>query len=142
MSEKRTPQSTDLEKTQQRTNAAPQPARRRLLKGSVAIPVIMTLHSGAALARTSNLVNPVHNVNEAATMAVDEVSEQQIVCAVPDETQDQSGAPPYDLGEVPTGFLVDIPEDGTTDPCGLHGIMISAATLTSLAPLGQLIDPL
>ena len=33
--------------------------RRRLIKGAAAaIPVIMTLHSGAALARTSNLVGP------------------------------------------------------------------------------------
>jgi hypothetical protein len=88
MSEKRTSQSADLEQTQQPTNAAPQAARRRLLKGSVAIPVIMTLHSGAALARTSNLVS-----KSETDIAVD--ANGDYVCAIP-ESEAVDGK--YDLG--------------------------------------------
>jgi hypothetical protein len=96
MSEKRTTQSAvDLEQTQQLTNAAPQPVRRRLLKGSVAIPVIMTLHSGAALARTSNLVSETKTTLE--EIAVD--NEGNYVCAISDGEEAVDGK--YDLGLTP-----------------------------------------
>jgi hypothetical protein len=91
MSEKRTSQSADMEQTQQPANAAPQAARRRLLKGSVAIPVIMTLHSGAALARTSNLVSKAET-----DIAVD--ANGDYVCAIP-ESEAVDGK--YDLGIAP-----------------------------------------
>jgi hypothetical protein len=39
-------------------DSVPSPSRRRLLKGgATALPAILTLHSGAALARTSNLIS-------------------------------------------------------------------------------------
>jgi hypothetical protein len=142
MSEKRTSQSAaDLEQTQQRTNPAPQPVRRRLLKGSVAIPVIMTLHSGAALARTSNLASGV-DVGEAFTIKND-LNQEQIVCAHPDENQDQSDAPPYDFGDVPTATLGDgsLTLNQQAEICQNNGgIMISATAASSLAAKGGMIE--
>lgn len=82
--------------------------RRRLIKGAVAIPVIMTLQSGAALARTSNLVGPLEGdiADDSVHVATrDTVNGRQIVCAHPDDFEDQSGAPPYDLGNAPMGHL-------------------------------------
>ena len=37
----------------QRADDKPSPHRRRLIKGAVAAPAILTLHSGGVLARTS-----------------------------------------------------------------------------------------
>ena len=137
MSEKRTSQSADLEQTQQPTNAAPQAARRRLLKGSVAIPVIMTLHSGAALARTSNLASGV-DANEAYTMQSGIEGQDQIVCAELDSPGQEE--PPYDLGEFPTATLGDgslsLGDQGVICQDG-GGIMISATAATSLIAKGM-----
>jgi len=139
MSEKRTSQSaTDSEQTQQRTNPAPQPARRRLLKGSVAIPVIMTLHSGAALARTSNLASGV-DASEAYTIEND-LGQKEIVCAQLDPPGQEE--PPYDLGEFPTATLGDgsltLQEQGKMCQDG-GGIMISATAASSLQAKGGVI---
>jgi len=140
MSEKRTSQSAaDLEQTQQRTNPAPQPARRRLLKGSVAIPVIMTLHSGAALARTSNLASGV-DASEAYTVPGEIEGQDRIVCAQLDPPG--QAEPPYDLGEFPTATLGDgslsLAEQGQMCQDG-GGIMISATAASSLQAKGGVI---
>jgi len=82
--------------------------RRRLIKGAVAIPVIMTLQSGAALARTSNLVGTLDGEIPEGSEHVatkDLGNGKRIVCAHPDSFEDQSGAPPYDLGNAPMGHL-------------------------------------
>ncbi len=71
--------------------------RRRLLKGTMAIPVILTLHSGAALARSSNLVGAVTKKSDAAKI------DGNIICVRPgdfDSTADLSGVP-ADIGETP-----------------------------------------
>ncbi|HNO75725.1 MAG TPA: hypothetical protein PKG49_08970 [Nitrosomonas mobilis] len=116
---------------------APQLKRRRLLKSTVAIPVIMTLSSGAALARTSNLVGAV-DLGNAATVTNAE-NQSQIVCVIPDPNEDQTGAPPYDLGTSPQGILG--PADQTLADqavfCqGQGGILISATAFTSLQGKG------
>jgi hypothetical protein len=133
MSEKRTSQSaTDSEQTQQRTNPAPQPARRRLLKGSVAIPVIMTLHSGAALARTSNLVSKAET-----DIAVD--GNRDYVCALP-EGEAVEGK--YDLGIAPNYEPIspdneDFQErtlEEVAELCDEHGgILVSQSAYNSIA---------
>ncbi|MEK6736081.1 MAG: hypothetical protein AABY47_05890, partial [Pseudomonadota bacterium] len=57
-------QTTHLNKNS--LDKVPEHGRRRLLKSTVAIPVVMTLYSGAALARTSNLVSPITDLSSAA----------------------------------------------------------------------------
>jgi len=118
------------EKIQGQTAAAPQPARRRLLKSTVAIPVIMTLHSGAALARSSNLVGAVDAGNA-------HVEEGRYAC-VRDASPIEIGSSTYDLGEPPvaTLSLENTPEDCQNPPNG--GILISSAAFTSLIGKGIL----
>ncbi|MFO7579564.1 MAG: hypothetical protein R6W74_05070 [Nitrosomonas halophila] len=137
MSDKKMLERSDQNPIDKAAHGATQPIRRRLLKGTVAIPVIMTLHSGAALARTSNLVGAVNSVEEAAKI-VNDLEQEQVVCAMPDLLEDQSLAPPYDLGEAPQAFLAD--EGGATDPCAPDGIMISATAFTSLQAKGLTIE--
>ncbi|MBV6388914.1 MAG: hypothetical protein JNIBNLAF_00510 [Nitrosomonas europaea] len=90
------------EKIQGQT-AAPQPARRRLLKSTVAIPVIMTLHSGAALARTSNLAG--------AETTLDNVAgdDSDVFCA---RVVDQLPEGAYDLGNAPSFTRISRQKDG------------------------------
>lgn len=72
--------------TQQREQNAsadksPENKRRRLIKGAVAIPVIMTLHSGAALARSSNIVGAITNPDLAHKVpSITVESKENIVC--------------------------------------------------------------
>lgn len=112
--------------------------RRRLLKSTVAIPVIMTLSSGAALARTSNMVGEV-DIGNAATVTNSQ-NQTQIVCAIPDPLQDQSGAPPYDLGTSPQALLgpadKELAEQATYCKGVQGGILISATAFTSLQGKG------
>lgn len=111
---------------------APQLARRRLLKSTVAIPVIMTLHSGAALARSSNLVGAVDAGNAHQI-------EDKYVC-VNDASPIEEGSSTYDLGEPPVAnlSLVDTPEICQNN----GGILISSAAYTSLAGKGIVIPTL
>jgi len=124
------------EKIQGQTAAAPQPARRRLLKSTVAIPVIMTLHSGAALARTSNLAGPVE-VGDAVKFNTGE--REQLVC-VNSGDGPLDGGPTYDLGKTPTADFAPLYDlDGNPMDCeGGAGILISAAAYTSLQGNGFL----
>ncbi len=46
--------TSDTEKAQQNPDGSASSRRRRLIKGAFAAPMILTLHSGAAVARTSN----------------------------------------------------------------------------------------
>lgn len=109
----------------------PQPTRRRLLKSTVAIPVIMTLHSGAALARTSNLVGPVTNVADAA-----KDGDGNLYCVHPD-TDGDINSEPADLGTSPyatvsqtkneEGSPITPNLDAQKQTCqGANGILVSA----------------
>lgn len=119
----------------------PAQARRRLLKKSAAIPVIMTLHSGAALARTSNIGTPIPDINAAATGG----SSGDILCVHPDSS---NGGPlgdgRYDLGTAPmvSGNYQD--PDNTENQaieCNTRGgIIISATAYASLSGRGILPD--
>lgn len=112
--------------------------RRKLLKGVVAVPVVMTLQSGAALARTSNLIGTAQDLSQAAKQ--DAGSGEQLVCLEPDLSLDQSSAPPYDLGENPTGHLEPNVKDG--QPLSLEdqagncktggGIIVSTTAFASI----------
>lgn len=113
----------------------PQPTRRRLLKSTVAIPVIMTLHSGAALARTSNLVGPVTNVVDAA-----KDGDGNLYCVHPD-TDGDINSEPADLGTSPSA-TVSQTKDGEGNPIApnlndqmeacqrANGILVSANAWT------------
>lgn len=139
ISEKKIPQSVVSDLRNDGLAVAPQPKRRRLLKSTIAIPVIMTLSSGAALARTSNLVGSV-DIGNAATVT-NAQNQTQIVCAIPDPLQDQSGAPPYDLGTSPQATLAPADLSPTEQAAFCqsppqNGILISATAFTSLQAKG------
>ncbi|MBK7354156.1 MAG: hypothetical protein IPI97_11160 [Nitrosomonas sp.] len=115
--------------------------RRQLLKKSAAIPVIMTLHSGSALARSSNIGTPITDINAAATGG----QSGDILCVHPDNT---NGGPlgdgRYDLGTAPmvSGNYQD--PDNTENQaieCNTRGgIIISATAYASLSGRGILPD--
>ncbi|SDW23493.1 hypothetical protein SAMN05216317_103109 [Nitrosomonas eutropha] len=143
MSEKNIPEQLKRDTVGEQITATlpPQPARRRLLKSTVAIPVIMTLHSGAALARTSNLVGAVTDPN-AAAMVTDDLG-QQIVCVNPGDGPIEAGSSTYDLGISPTAALGDVSQDLATQAQNCQtggGILISATAFTSLQGRGFFID--
>ena len=139
MSEKQSnkQQSEPLRLKEQADNS-PESSRRRLLKGTMAIPVIMTLHSGAALARTSNLVGPTQDINSAAK--VDPGGD--LYCVHPGSDGDISTIP-VDLGTSPTATVNPIKAaDGRTPDLQAQatacqngdGIMVSATAWTSVQP--------
>jgi len=110
--------------------------RRRLLKGVVALPVIMTLHSGAALARTSNMVGDSPSSGDAQ---ID--MEGRLLCAHPDPTETQVVGGPYDLGMTPSGHYephmdinnVPISLDDQAINCRAGGgVVISGIAFTSI----------
>lgn len=127
--------------------------RRMLLKGTAALPVVMTLYSGAALARTSNITGEAASVTEA--VFVNTGNGPQLLCVLPKEKLD-SGA--YDLGETPGYTLITNPPINplTDDPAAilakknaqlenchlLGGIMISGAAFTSIAAKTSVFDNL
>ncbi len=120
--------------------------RRKLLKGAVALPVIMTLYSGAALARTSNITGEADSIENAVFK--DTVDGPQLLCVYPDIQQQQIPGGPYDLGPYPQGVLIQQPQiNPSTDTAetvmtkklqqledchARGGIMISAVAYTSI----------
>ena len=91
MSEDKVKKQTDLGRDSPDNTV--QQSRRRLLKNSVAIPVIMTLGSGAAHAVTSNLVS-------AATTGEYAMEDGKVMCFdVVDEVVFEDGHTKYDLGD-------------------------------------------
>ncbi|ODT83896.1 MAG: hypothetical protein ABS69_04215 [Nitrosomonadales bacterium SCN 54-20] len=111
-------------------------SRRRLLKGTVAIPIIMTLHSGAALARTSNLVGPTEDINSAKK---DETGD--LYCVHP-SSDGNANTIPVDLGTSPTATvnqirgangLPDLQAQAAACQNG-GGILVSATAWGSVLP--------
>ena len=82
-----------------RADVVPSPSRRRLLKGgATALPAILTLHSGAALARSSNLLSASESYEVDSlgrTLCVD------ITSVVPVDDYSQI----YDLGDPPHAVI-------------------------------------
>lgn len=118
------------------TGHLPESSRRRLLKGTVAIPVIMTLHSGAALARTSNLVGPTQDINSAMK---DENGD--LYCVHP-SSDGNADTIPVDLGTSPTATanpindangVSDLQAQATACENG-GGILVSATAWSSVGP--------
>lgn len=137
MSEKQSQkqQSEPLSLKEQAGNL-PGTSRRRLLKGTVAIPIIMTLHSGAALARTSNLVGPTQDINIAMKNA-----DGDLYCVHPSSDGNASTIP-VDLGTSPTATAnpindasggPDLQAQATACQNG-GGILVSATAWGSVGP--------
>lgn len=133
MSDKKMQEPSDQSLANDQICNTPQPIRRKLLKGTVAVPIIMTLHSGAALARTSNLVGAVES-GEAAKIG------DEFVCVLPpiEEGNPDLETGKYDLGDEPTAILVSEAEECTGGEN--RGILISANALASLQGRGFLAD--
>ena len=116
----------------------PESSRRRLLKGTVAIPIIMTLHSGAALARTSNLVGPTEDINS----AMKEDGTGDLYCVYSSSDDAYTGTGPVDLGNSPTATVYPINDaNGAPDlqaqatRCKSEGgILVSATAWSSVGP--------
>jgi len=126
--------------------------RRMLLKGTAALPVVMTLYSGAALARTSNITGEAASVTEA--VFVNMGNGPQLLCVLPKDKLD-NGA--YDLGDTPRYTLITEPKiqmnaapdvvlrkkTEQMENCHLlGGIMISGAAFTSIAAKTSAFDNL
>ena len=116
----------------------PESRRRRFLKGTVAIPVIMTLHSGAALARTSNLVGSTQDIVSAMTDA-----NGDLFCVHPGSNGGSTSDNPVDLGDHPSATVNPIKAaNGTTPDLQAQatscknggGILVSATAWTSIGP--------
>ncbi len=110
--------------------------RRRLLKGAVAIPVIMTLHSGAALARTSNLIGEVGIDDDVARN-----EHGDLYCL---NHEGQPDGSKYDLGENPTATLVDrdLELADQADECKKRGgIMVSSTAFNSISARVPILPP-
>lgn len=143
MSKEKVQGQTDQTVTGKKTVISPQIVRRKLLKSTVAIPVIMTLHSGAALARSSNLVGP---VQAGDAVKFNTGTQEQLVC-VNQGDGPLDGGPTYDLGEAPVADYAPL-YDGSGTPLNLEGqatacqngggILISATAYTSLKGKGFL----
>lgn len=128
------------QKTPIENNSLEHKRRRMLIKGTVAVPVILTLHSGAALARSSNLVSAVEST-EAATVEVME-GQPQVICV---KGAEDLGANVYDLGDPPQAMAeleTYIESDTAEESIRLqgencvagNGIMVSANAWTSIGP--------
>ncbi|ABI58756.1 hypothetical protein [Nitrosomonas eutropha] len=144
MSEKNIPEQLKQDAASKQTTAAllSQPARRRLLKSTVAIPVIMTLHSGAALARTSNLVGAVTDLDSAAKK-MNDLEQARIVCVNPGDGPIEESSSTYDLGMNPTAALGDASQDLATQAENCQtggGILISVTAFQSLQGRGFFSD--
>lgn len=115
------------------TPSSVQSRRRKLLKSTVAIPVIMTLHSGAALARSSNMAGAEINLENAAG------DENDVFCAaVEGEVVEGSN----DLGDNPSYIRISRQAEGGTNrseedilqECAAqNGIIISSGAFNSIA---------
>ncbi|MDR4516418.1 MAG: hypothetical protein MRK00_03370 [Nitrosomonas sp.] len=116
-----------------------------MLKGAASLPVIMTLYSGAALARTSNITGEADSIQNAVFL--DTADGPQLLCVFPDPFQEQISGGPYDLGTMPQATLIQQPKIDLSgnadtiltnklqqlDDCRARGgIMISAAAYTSI----------
>ncbi len=125
------------------TLETPQHTRRKLLKGAATIPVVMTLYSGAALARTSNITGEAANIDTAVFM--DTSNGPQLLCVFPDAAQQQISGDTYDLGAAPQATLIQDPKINPIaasadkkkleqlDACHAQGgIMISAVAYSSI----------
>ncbi|SFU65154.1 hypothetical protein SAMN05216339_10664 [Nitrosomonas eutropha] len=144
MSEKNIPEQLKQDAVGEQTTAVspPQPTRRRLLKSTVTIPVIMTLHSGAALARTSNLVGAVTDLDSAAKK-MNDLEQARIVCVNPGDGLIEESSSTYDLGMNPTAVLGEASQDLETQAQNCQaggGILISATAFTSLQGRGFFTD--
>lgn len=127
MSDKKMQEPSDQSLANDQIRNTPQPIRRKLLKGTVVVPVIMTLHSGAALARTSILVGAAVD-SETAKIG------DQYICA---HNADLDPSGKYDLGDSPQLELVENVEEclGTLDD-PRSGILISVSAYNSLQGRG------
>lgn len=114
------------DQTKDASIVSPERSRRRMLKNTMAVPIIMTLGSGSALARTSNLVGPITDPNEAMKDA-----NGDLYCVHPDpndEDRDVSITDPVDLGKDPHATVKPIAledQDGNPIP-GTHDLSTQA----------------
>lgn len=105
--------------------------RRRLVKCAVAVPIVMTLHSGVALAARSSNSVPAEKILDDAVKIGD-----QLLCVHPDTQMTQlSGADRIDVGDPPIASLGTSGEPLEKQEKKCHkvgGIMISGTSYSSI----------
>lgn len=121
----------------------PEQVRRRLLKNTVAVPIIMTLSSNVAaqVARTSNLVTPIDDLDIAAKGG----ASGDLLCVHPGSDGSTVDERPVDLGNYPyvdTNYQNQNNLRKQAEECMEErgGILISATAYTSLSGRGVLPD--
>ena len=135
MSNKKTHKNTKRSTLDESMADTPKKNRRRLLKCAVAVPVVMTLHSGAALAaRTSNYVPAEQFLDQAVKMKNNDGD--QLLCVHPDPNMTHMlGDQRYDVGDPAMASLGKSgdPMDMQAENCqNVGGIMISATAYSSI----------
>lgn len=138
MSEKQSnKQQSEPLRLEEQAGNLPESSRRRLLKGTAVIPIIMTLHSGAALARTSNLVGPTTDINSA-----EKDMNGDLYC-VHSSSDGNASTIPVDLGSNPYATVKTKAADGTrlglaaqqTDCQSVqNGFLVSTTAWISVGP--------
>jgi len=132
MSEKNLAEQLKQDAAGKQIAMTPRLARRKLLKSTVAIPVIMTLHSGAALARSSNLAGAEINLENAAG------DDNDVFCAitegtVPEGANDLGDSPSYTRISRQTDAGINKTDDEIIQECtDGGGIIISAGAYNSI----------
>jgi len=132
-------QSEQLTAVPATQSAEPSARRRLLLKGALSAPVIMTLYSGAALARSSNWITTTadYSVNGNADLDLanagddDNSTTNGLACAVSDDSvgHDGCGKSPSspgdkcDLGD--NGFIYAVSDKDQCDTQG--GVLVHAS---------------
>jgi hypothetical protein len=86
-------------KTQVGEALAPSARRRAFVRAASAVPVILTLHSGAALAVSSNLISTVDNYADGSANCLDTSGLDEVADNV------------YDLGPTPSATVYKLSDD-------------------------------
>jgi len=119
--------------------------RRKLLKGAVALPVVMTLDSAMAnvTARTSNMVGELRGTTETELADAALSDNGDLLCFNPvDSVGNANGTVSYDLGDPPMELMPPVNPESNVEQQAAEcrrrsGIIISTAAFNSISTTGN-----
>ncbi len=112
--------------------------RRKLLKGAVAMPIVMTLNTAMAqqVARTSNMVGALQGTTEAELADAVRSTDGSLACfSVENSVSNDNGSISYDLGEPPMELPVNANSTVTEQAAECrtnNGIIVSTTAFNSI----------